>query len=210
MYEQIQTNQLNVYQQDYCLKICEQHFTLAQCGCYSYSLKSLNISELAHEEGCLTPSQIECFEQSNELFLNSDEIDTCYVKCPLECNQVRYELKANSADYPSLFYANGFIANSNFYGTYSLFDDGDPDYAGPTYEHMEQTALVVNVYYESDRIVEIWESPAQPLYSLVANVGGNFGLFTGASILSLVELVEYFISLMIVWLFSARNVTRFT
>ena len=52
---------------------------------------------------------------------------------------------------------------------------------------------MVNIYYDSMTYVSIDEQPSLTFDILLANIGGNFGLFTGMSILSFVEFIEIFI-----------------
>lgn len=191
MNKQKQSGQIKLYQQQYCLKICQQYYYVDKCKCYSYALLFLNVSDYFNSPnvfGCVSPSDVQCLETADLEFTNSDAIDQCYAKCPQQCNEIQYDLRVSEAHYPTY----------NYYA--SIFSDfsGVIDYDA----YNEKTSLLVmfNVFYESNIYTIIQESPSITFYSLIANIGGNMGLFTGASVLSLIELVEYFLSSFILFI----------
>jgi hypothetical protein len=50
--------------------------------------------------------------------------------------------------------------------------------------------LKVNIYLDALRHTEISESPAIDLITLVSNIGGSVGLFTGICVITCFEIVE--------------------
>jgi len=56
--------------------------------------------------------------------------------------------------------------------------------------------------------VDIEEEPKMPLDILISNTGGNFGLFLGISILSLVEFVEILFQVLYITLKKYKNNKR--
>ena len=67
------------------------------------------------------------------------------------------------------------------------------------------TLASVNIYYKSFFSDVIQEQPLMLVDTLISNLGSFFGLFTGASILSLIELVELSISILFVSLFNRSH-----
>lgn len=60
----------------------------------------------------------------------------------------------------------------------------------PSVELIASTTAVINVYYDTLRYTMIQETPSVTPEILISNIGSIFGVFTGSSFLSLVELVE--------------------
>lgn len=52
--------------------------------------------------------------------------------------------------------------------------------------------VLVNIYYDEMFYTSIGEDPALTLEFLLSAVGGNLGLFLGASLLTLMEFIEFF------------------
>ena len=205
MFDQKQTNKIKMYQQNYCLKICQQNYFIRMCGCFSYALKSLNLSTITLN-GCYEQTELDCIESADVQFANSDEINICYSKCPQACHETKFEYKMSQAAFPTRSYASQ-LNSSNISGIdyFQAFLQKKSTYAGPTYEIVRQTGLMLNLFYESRSIASINEWEAFSFQSLISSIGGNMGLFTGASILSLIELVEYFISLLTLLFFKPHS-----
>lgn len=159
------TGDVYQYNQKYCLKICLQNFMINHCGCYDFSLPSINSS---NHRGCFSTNDIECLEEHEIEFYNGDEIDGCYKHCPLECNTVMYSTKSTTADYPSEWYFNILMNNSKFNEVYN--DE-------KTFQKMKQTILMIKVYYDEMFYTKIVEMPELTFEILIAFIGGNFGFF---------------------------------
>lgn len=57
---------------------------------------------------------------------------------------------------------------------------------------------MLNVFYDTMSYSIIQESPSLTSDTLIANIGGNLGLFTGASMLSVIELVELILAVIFI------------
>ena len=55
---------------------------------------------------------------------------------------------------------------------------------------VKQSIINLNVFYDRLSFTEITEKPTFPFVDLISNVGGTLGLFMGAGVLSLGEIVE--------------------
>ena len=62
----------------------------------------------------------------------------------------------------------------------------------PTFESMQDTLLMVNVYYDELFYTEIEDEPKLEIETLLSLIGGYMALFLGMSLLSLVEIFEIF------------------
>ena len=224
MHIQLKRNQKDSLQQTYCLKICEQQYIISECDCYTFDLAFLNLTTLQGSDdvsGCDSVDEVDCYGEAEVNFMNGDEIDHCYASCPQECNYVDYELSTSFAKYPTKSYANGFNETADLFSYFDIYAAELPenytdesldnyDYDGPTLELIQSTTAMINVYYQSNSYKVYQQYPQTPALALFSNIAGNFGLFTGASLLSLVELVECLISVLIVlvFYFLSSNTTK--
>ena len=65
-------------------------------------------------------------------------------------------------------------------------------YPDMTEEKLKSHLLSLNLYYDSLVYTEISESPQYTASDLISSIGGSLGVCLGASILSLLELLELF------------------
>ena len=93
---------------------------------------------------------------------------------------------------------NANVSFSDRGSYYDLYWDGSSDYKGPNQSLIKSTTAIVNVFYDSMSFTIVDESPALSFDTLLANMGGNLGLLTGASILSFIELIELILSILII------------
>ena len=100
--------------------------------------------------------------------------------------------------YPSKWYTKKMRENQDLFDYFSRFDTNAIDYDGPTFEIVAQTSLMVNIFYESAKYTLISQKPSLTFDGLLAALGGHMGLFIGASVLSLVELVEIILTLILI------------
>ena len=109
-------------------------------------------------------------------------IDAC-TECPLECDSIDYSLTTSFAEFPSALYGDLFLKKSGLKQNLSELRKG---------------VLSINVYYSSLRYTEITQLEKSTVVDLVCSIGGTMGLFLGASLLSLIELLEALISVFLV------------
>jgi hypothetical protein len=106
--------------------------------------------------------------------------------CPFECDTIKYELTGSltrfSLDSLITFVTN--VANSN---NFLLF------------KNLTLNDLVYfTVYFEDSAYTSISEIPKMSFLDLIANIGGNLGLFIGISFLSFAEFIELLIEIFII------------
>lgn len=196
MFKLKQLNAIDKYQQKYCFKVCLHRYLIKQCNCYSPSLKFLNL-DLAKYNVCGTIEQVNCQERNKVHYYTSDDIRECYTKdCPVECDSISYETKISVADYPTDWYVETMnkSAQRHMYSVYGT----KANFTGPTYELVKKTTSMINIFYDSVTYTSVTESQSISFDVLLGNIGGIFGLFTGASILSFVELGDLLMSSLII------------
>lgn len=186
--------EMRVYNQDYCLKICLQESLISKCKCFDLKLPwPNNSSEIV--SGCETVDNLNCIQSEENNFYDGTEIELCYKNCPNECSQVLYHTQVSSAKYPSKWYAS-ILKDSNelLMDKTTLFD-------------LQQTILMVNVFYNQMNYNLIEEFPELSVDALFAYIGGNLGLFLGVSVISVIEILEFIFYL--IYFFISR-IKKFT
>lgn len=156
-------------------RIIKQKLSYPYSDCIDSSL-SINSKQNYARHSCLNVCRDEYIKnncnqtRTNECLINSRNfcIDDNN-KCPQECEQVTYRVSSlSSSDYPSLFYEK-VLANNALIKNKKLIDSND----------YKSSLLAVNIYYDTDTFEKITEVPETNLSNLIAQIGGQFGLFLG-------------------------------
>ena len=91
--------------------------------------------------------------------------------CPSACSYTTYEASTSYAEFPSM---NGADSASQFLGL-SLDD-------------INSNTLFVTVFFEEPYIEQIKTTDSYTFTALISDIGGQLGLFLGASLISMIEL----------------------
>jgi hypothetical protein len=144
------------------------------------------------QNACINETQINCDSNAEDTFYTTaDLIDQCYDDCPIECKETRFEMAVSMSSYPSEWYAEVLANNSNFKSVINAyFADANVPFINYTnkFADLKNAIARVHVYYEDLRYTEIDENPDMDIVALLGSLGGNLGLFLGASVLSFTEL----------------------
>ncbi|CAF0748556.1 unnamed protein product [Brachionus calyciflorus] len=189
------------YSRLYCFKACFQEFIMKNCKCFDLKLPRPSNSS-TNSTGCEKVNEVLCVQQSETEFYNGSEIENCYINCPNECSQVLYDTKISTAKYPSKWYTS-ILNNSTISLDYFFEFLNSSDYLV-----LQQTILMVNIYYDNMYYTVVTDFPEITIDLLIAYIGGNFGLFVGISLLSLVEFIEIIFYTVYVFI-KRRNCMRF-
>lgn len=103
-----------------------------------------------------------------------------------------YVLETSRSRYPTLYYTNYLQLHTNIVSRF-------PPGTVINQNYIQKNILLMNIYYadlSTDFVVEV---PAVTFDTLMGNVGGYMGLFVGMSLLSMVELVEITINILLIW-----------
>jgi len=166
------------YTQKFCFEQCLQKLVIEECKCHYSKYESL-----FDADWCTTSNQTTCsiVAYLNIYGRNNYPKNVCLPQCPLECNSSQitstttsYEL---AGDVFEQFIRNNINLSSDFLNT------------SITTETVQKSVVRVFVYYESLSYTLSDESPQIDLVSLIANIGGNLGLFLGVSLFSVWEIV---------------------
>jgi hypothetical protein len=160
------------YTQQLCISQCIQKHYIEKYNCTLDFLLSLY-----HKSQC--SSDLDSIFDGN--FIN----DVCTPMCPLECSRIKYKTsisfnQLNGNSYISLIKKNPRLS-SDFINR--ILDA----------TQAEKSIVKVNIFYESLSYTHSTESPQMDMVSLLANIGGNMGLFLGVSVFTLAEIVNVLI-----------------
>ncbi|XP_057299786.1 degenerin mec-4-like [Hydractinia symbiolongicarpus] len=161
-------NVLTKYSKELCKYLCLAETQLYYCGCIEYYLPK-TVSE---NETCTSESQRLCTAKPHENFTIANA--ECITKCTPPCNEISYSTQISMQKYPNLKYEE---VDSN-----KLFSvqKGDIDY------------LKVTFYYETME-TEVWEDEeVYGIVNLLADIGGQLGLFSGYSVFTMIEFLFFF------------------
>jgi hypothetical protein len=121
-----------------------------------------------------------------------------YPVCPLECNTTEYKFTTTSIDLSGDVYLDVINERANLLADFSSMSKSRTNL-----EKARKSFVYLYLSYDSLSYISSQERPNMDIVSLLANVGGNLGLFLGVSVLSLCELVDFFIE--VVYLAKIRH-----
>ena len=175
------------YTQQMCILQCYQNELISACSCSSPSFVSL-VRPL--QRNCGTYNETLCLIDFFSLkFLSDGYIsETCLPLCPLECDAIMYRTSLRSNEFNGDLYADYIRQNKNL----------SADYGNETIDSVSESIVSMNVFYDSLSYEFSEETPQMDIVALVANIGGNLGLFLGVSLLSVCELIEILIEILFI------------
>jgi hypothetical protein len=184
-------NSSYVYTQSFCFEQCLQNFFLTTCNC----TLGIFVSVLDSVK-CVTISDVNCAISGfkNVFSKNNYAIDTCLPLCPLECNTSRFKYRITTDTLIGDIYVDAI----------SQTQDLSKDFVARQINSatVAQNIVKLNIFYESLSYEYSDESPQWDIFSLIASLGGNLGLFLGAGFLSLSEIIT---SLIEIYFFDHNN-----
>ncbi|KAI1727475.1 amiloride-sensitive sodium channel domain-containing protein [Ditylenchus destructor] len=156
-----------------CHRSCTQNEIIRLCGCAdpmfptpSADTKHCKVSD---------PMARECIKNTSMYLgqlIAQGKLENC--KCHQPCRETGYEVSYSAARWPS--------------GTTKLMECEMSD--DLCMEKYRKNAAMIQVFYEELNYETLIESPAYTFLSLLADLGGVFGLWIGISVVSVVELVQ--------------------
>ena len=175
----------NSYRQSDCFDLCYQNYLNKKCKCYDALVRSIDILLMP----CITANETVCQIETLKYFsTKSNEI--CADQCPAECYTTTYSFKSSIQAYPSQSYAYSMLKDASLLARFENKTNLD-------YETLKENILAVNVYFEALESTMIDEGKQMELVDLIASIGGTMGLFLGISVLSLFEIVEILLEILL-------------
>lgn len=150
------------YSKHACREMCLAKMQIENCGCSSYWLPSLNANRTCGL------SDISCADEWWERSINGEL--PCLHVCRQPCDETKYEMKTSFRNYP-------------IKKRYPVDDD--------TRQQEEDETLKVLVYFETLETQVIEDQEYYFMENLLGDIGGQLGLFSGVSALTVVELIFF-------------------
>ena len=168
------------YDQSLCYLICLQDKIIQACNCSAGLLP-----EYKGVPACRKVLDIFCIKGSVASFTSEGVTDFCNANCPAVCNYIEYLTKVGSVSYPNEYYKSLLMNHSKIIAS------------NISYANLDKSFLKINIFYESMSFAQTIENPALPFETLLSNIGGNFGLFIGISLISFLEIIDLLIFIIV-------------
>ncbi|XP_066544484.1 acid-sensing ion channel 4-A isoform X1 [Amia ocellicauda] len=151
-----------------CRLKCEAEDVIKRCHC-----------RMVHMPGnakICTPNDIECVEEALSGFQKKTN-DSC--SCETPCNLTRYGKELSMVKIPSKGSARYLSKKFN-----------------KTEAYIRDNFLVLDIFFEALNYETIEQKKAYDVTGLLSDIGGQMGLFIGASILTILEILDYIYEVM--------------
>lgn len=153
------------YSEQLCQDDCAQSY-IFDCGCVARS---------TGPNACPVFQVFTCSRTSYYSFYNGEK----HCDCPQRCQYTHYSHQISSSTFP----------NKNMIQVAKTLNWTQFD----TFEEMNKRLAMVTVYFDSMTYTETRQLPVIELNQLLSNFGGQLGLFTGASIITIMEFLDFLI-----------------
>ncbi|GMT35798.1 hypothetical protein PFISCL1PPCAC_27095 [Pristionchus fissidentatus] len=165
------------YSTEGCYRTCFQDMVIDQCGC-----GDPRFPVLGNASHCFVfnQTQRECLEQRTKDLGNIHSSFKC--RCQQPCKQKVFTVSYSEAIWPSQ-------SLNITLGTCKL----EPDECN---EHYQENGAMIEVFYEALNFEVLSESEAYGIIKMMADLGGQLGLWSGISVITCCEFVCLFFELM--------------
>ena len=166
----------NSYSEEFCFLLCIQDQIIKTCGCADVFLPTFNNASTLYCFNSL--NDVNCMKLYINNFSSSVDLSTCKTACPFECNSTEFRISSYQALYPTSSYID------------ILYSYSQNQSLNLNYNEVAQAFTKVNIYYHTMQYTTTVQTAQLQLSDLMANIGGNLGLFLGMSFLTFAELLE--------------------
>ncbi|XP_019411965.1 PREDICTED: acid-sensing ion channel 1 isoform X3 [Crocodylus porosus] len=143
---------------------CETRYLVENCNC--------RMVHMPGDAPYCTPEQYkECADPALDFLV---EKDNNYCICEMPCNVTRYGKELSMVKIPSKASAKYLAKKYN-----------------KSEQYIGENILVLDIFFEALNYETIEQKKAYEVAGLLGDIGGQMGLFIGASILTVLELVDY-------------------
>ncbi|GMT33916.1 hypothetical protein PFISCL1PPCAC_25213, partial [Pristionchus fissidentatus] len=159
------------YEPEGCYKSCYQDEITSNCKCYDPRLPTINDKLPA----CLNATQTTCLLDLAVKY-NNKKNKRCH--CLQPCQQDVYSTTYSAAKWPS--------------GSVNMACDQEKD----CHKYYREHAAMLEIYYEQMSYEIIRESQSYQMVNVLSDIGGQAGLWLGASVLTAVEFISLLMRLL--------------
>ncbi|KAJ0058773.1 hypothetical protein NL108_000481 [Boleophthalmus pectinirostris] len=154
----------NTYSITACRIDCETRYLLENCNCRMVHMPGTSM--------VCTPEQYKnCADPALDFLV---EKDNDYCVCETPCNMTRYGKELSMVKIPSKASAKYLAKKFN-----------------KTEQYIGDNILVLDIFFEALNYEKIEQKKAYEIAGLLGDIGGQMGLFIGASVLTILEIFDY-------------------
>ncbi|XP_071798894.1 acid-sensing ion channel 1-like [Asterias amurensis] len=163
------------YSRNTCLSNCERDAIIDKCSCQP--LGYLRLDEIS----LCNITQLKCTEKALVVHRGRAAEGTC--TCPVSCDYFTYEPTISMARYPSISVLQSAMDSYGSRENASLYDE----------QYVTKSLVYLDVYYNELSTTTYDQVEDLPFTALLGELGGQLGLFLGASIITAVEFIDYLV-----------------
>lgn len=210
-----------VYRYSYqsCIDVCIQNAVRKYCHCYPLAFPSYTEpNNWTDTPFCLSLQQdgATFFNRSTcmDMVIN-DSLQGCYKDCRPPCNEFRYNVHPFDTSWPSkaqhIDFYKDIIRGKPFEEQFSIYKDisalassdnlTDVKHAKKLLREtdlIEDNFAKVSVYLSTTNIVVYRDKPSTTLTDLLASLGGTLNLYSGISLIIIVEIIDLFYGILFI------------
>ncbi|KAK2171333.1 hypothetical protein NP493_1078g01002 [Ridgeia piscesae] len=198
-----------------CRKTCYQKHLMEDCGCYDARYPSgpnitayENVTDISHMLPCkpASESKIEGKASCEEITLRRYVQGKlgCTDTCPVECMQTQYSYAISQSEWPSAVKEHEVMEQLMEKSEY-LWDMLANETDTWKTMYLRSNALKMEVYFKELDYEEIVTEPSYELEDLLADLGGQAGLWLGVSVIAIFEFIELLYDVISVAAFRQMN-----
>ncbi|XP_041595070.1 acid-sensing ion channel 5 [Vulpes lagopus] len=165
----IKLQNFSTYSTSGCLKECKAQHIQEQCGCVPYLLPGNGIEcDLQKFYNCVSPT-LDLIELKGLCTMGTHNSS-----CPVSCEETEYPATISYSTFPS--------QNALKYLSKKL---------NQSQEYIRENLVNIEINYSDLNYKITQQQKAVSVSELLADVGGQLGLFCGASMITIIEIIEY-------------------
>ncbi|XP_025110802.1 acid-sensing ion channel 2-like isoform X2 [Pomacea canaliculata] len=185
----------NTYTIGGCRDLCFRTAILQNCSCVPLQD---DFALLLNDSFCSSDQEYDCMSSFYTNYFNglNNGNDSC--ACSKPCSESAYQASVTSRPWPLLEEVRQYEGQAcDFNPDSPKCDYKDQSFTVDTYELRRSSFMRLQVYYDRLNYEIIAEKPAYEVERFLSDIGGTLGLWIGASVLGLAELLEIVILLLV-------------
>ncbi|XP_032730689.1 amiloride-sensitive sodium channel subunit alpha isoform X2 [Lontra canadensis] len=172
---------LSKYTQQVCIRSCFQEHMIKQCGCaYIFYPLPKNAEFCDYRKH---NSWGYCYYKLQDAF-SSDRLG-CFTKCRKPCSVTGYQLSAGYSRWPSVTSQDWVFRMLSQQNNYTI-------------NNKRNGVAKLNIFFKELKYKTNSESPSVTMVTLLSNLGSQWSLWFGSSVLSVVEMAELIFDLLVI------------
>ncbi|EDO48658.1 predicted protein [Nematostella vectensis] len=163
------------YSRNNCYMESLTKYILQQCKCRAWFM-----ADVINTSTCSIKEALDCMWPAWEDFDNAYNYT-----CPVDCEERVYKTRLSSA----LFLPQKLLPLTKKY-KFLMRPKGIPNDTEGAVDFILENYSVINLFFDELRLDTIQQTPAYGFFRLVGDVGGQLGLVLGASVITIVEIID--------------------